>query len=202
MSLFREPDAGNLPVRFDEREQETEPSQTGLRWRGESQANYPPGDYSYCACSRLYSPLHSLTRILANKWRKLVKSPGFASYRALAFRVMQKERPPRHRAARFFALSWQTLFHAVSGLCRAGRLNTVCNTACTCDKASGRELRAHSTSVPLKLPVTVVPKKTAKEPSSRCIPLRHWRLLSYWQTMLVRRRGVPRHTRRRALARR
>ena len=30
VSLFREPDAGNLPVRFDEREQETEPSQTGL----------------------------------------------------------------------------------------------------------------------------------------------------------------------------
>jgi len=26
VSLFREPDAGNLPVRFDEREQETEPS--------------------------------------------------------------------------------------------------------------------------------------------------------------------------------
>ena len=39
----------------DEREQETEPSQTGLRWRGESQAKYPPGDYSHCACSRLYS---------------------------------------------------------------------------------------------------------------------------------------------------
>src|SRR5439155_5989141 len=36
VSLFREPDAGNLPVRFDERGQETEPSQTGLRWRGES----------------------------------------------------------------------------------------------------------------------------------------------------------------------
>ena len=36
MSLFREPDAGNLPVRFDEREQETEPSQTGLRRRHES----------------------------------------------------------------------------------------------------------------------------------------------------------------------
>ena len=31
VSLFREPDAGNLPVRFDEREQETEPGQTGLR---------------------------------------------------------------------------------------------------------------------------------------------------------------------------
>jgi len=29
--LFREPDAGNLPVGFDEREQETESSQTGLR---------------------------------------------------------------------------------------------------------------------------------------------------------------------------
>ena len=39
MSLFREPDAGNLPVRFDEREQETGPSQTGLRRRGESQSN-------------------------------------------------------------------------------------------------------------------------------------------------------------------
>ena len=39
VSLFREPDAGNPPVRFDEREQETEPSQTGLRWRGESQVD-------------------------------------------------------------------------------------------------------------------------------------------------------------------
>jgi len=53
--LFREPDAGNLPVRFDEREQETEPSQTGLRRRGESHVEYPPGDYSHCACSRLYA---------------------------------------------------------------------------------------------------------------------------------------------------
>jgi len=34
--LFREPDAGNPPVRFDEREQETEPSPTGLRRRRES----------------------------------------------------------------------------------------------------------------------------------------------------------------------
>ena len=31
VSLFREPDAGNPPVRFDEREQETELGQTGLR---------------------------------------------------------------------------------------------------------------------------------------------------------------------------
>ena len=29
--LFREPDTGNLPVRFDEREQETELRQAGLR---------------------------------------------------------------------------------------------------------------------------------------------------------------------------
>src|SRR5215813_8528804 len=36
--LFREPDAGNPPVRFDEREEETELSQTGLRRRGESSA--------------------------------------------------------------------------------------------------------------------------------------------------------------------
>jgi len=34
--LFREPDAGKLPVRFDEREQETAPSPTGLRRRRES----------------------------------------------------------------------------------------------------------------------------------------------------------------------
>jgi len=56
VSLFREPDARNLPVRFDEREQKTGPSQTGLRGRGESRVKYPPGDLSHCACSRLYSP--------------------------------------------------------------------------------------------------------------------------------------------------
>jgi len=33
VGLFREPDAGNPPVRFDEREQETELCQTGLRRR-------------------------------------------------------------------------------------------------------------------------------------------------------------------------
>jgi len=41
--LFREPDAGNLPVRFDEREQETESCQTGLRGRRESGVTCPPG---------------------------------------------------------------------------------------------------------------------------------------------------------------
>jgi hypothetical protein len=40
VSLFREPDAGEPPVRFDEREQETEPSQTGLRRRCESSATH------------------------------------------------------------------------------------------------------------------------------------------------------------------
>ena len=59
VSLFREPDAGNLPVRFDEREQETGPGQTGLRSRGDSPVESPPGDYSHCACSRLYSRLRS-----------------------------------------------------------------------------------------------------------------------------------------------
>ena len=34
--FLREPNARNAPVRFDEREQETEPSQTGLRRRRES----------------------------------------------------------------------------------------------------------------------------------------------------------------------
>ncbi|MGC1449252.1 MAG: hypothetical protein WA830_04365, partial [Candidatus Sulfotelmatobacter sp.] len=43
------------PDPTDEREQETGPSQTGLRWQGESLVKYPPGDYSHCACSRLYS---------------------------------------------------------------------------------------------------------------------------------------------------
>src|SRR5215471_14566877 len=39
VSLFREPDAGNLPVRFDERGEETGLCQTGLRWWGESPSN-------------------------------------------------------------------------------------------------------------------------------------------------------------------
>jgi hypothetical protein len=39
VSLFREPDAVAPHVRFDEREQETEPSQTGLRRPSEGKAN-------------------------------------------------------------------------------------------------------------------------------------------------------------------
>src|SRR6266704_2328529 len=80
--LFREPDAGNLPVRFDEREQETEPSQTGLRWRGESQAQYPPVDYSHCACSRLYSPRNHLRRF---EPRQISGSAGSAVFLSVMF---------------------------------------------------------------------------------------------------------------------
>jgi hypothetical protein len=43
VSLFREPHTGNLPVRFDEREQETEPGQTGLRRAQRKPAQQPPG---------------------------------------------------------------------------------------------------------------------------------------------------------------
>src|SRR5450759_722128 len=59
--LFREPDAGNLPVRFDEREQETGSSQTGFSRAIRKHPNGHREANSYCACSRLYSPLHSLT---------------------------------------------------------------------------------------------------------------------------------------------
>ena len=45
-------------LRFiDEREQETEPSQTRLRWRGESHVEYPPGDYRHL---RRFSTLLSI----------------------------------------------------------------------------------------------------------------------------------------------
>ena len=42
--LFREPDALTAPVRFDEREQETEPRQAGLRQRGRKPRYAPPED--------------------------------------------------------------------------------------------------------------------------------------------------------------
>jgi len=46
-----------VPDPTDEREQETGPGQPGLRGWGESRVTCPPGGYSPCACSRLYSPL-------------------------------------------------------------------------------------------------------------------------------------------------
>src|SRR5262249_4543430 len=57
VSLFREPDAGNLPVRFDEREQETGSSQTGLRGRGRKPGHPPTGRLSSL---RLFSTLLSI----------------------------------------------------------------------------------------------------------------------------------------------
>jgi hypothetical protein len=51
---------------------------------------------------------------------------------------MQKNRPDIGRPD--FAMSWQTLFHIFSQR-STGRLNAVCNTACTCHKVSDRELR-------------------------------------------------------------
>jgi hypothetical protein len=59
VSLFREPDAGNLPVRFDEREQETESGQTGLRRSCES----IPTATGRLKPLRLFSTLLSVTLI-------------------------------------------------------------------------------------------------------------------------------------------
>src|SRR5262249_40441393 len=56
--LFREPDAGNLPVRFDEREEETEPSQTGLRRRC---AKVPSTTTGRLKLLRLFSTLLAIT---------------------------------------------------------------------------------------------------------------------------------------------
>ena len=58
--LFREPDAGNLPVRFDEREQETGPGQTGLR-RAQRQPN--PTATGRLKLLRLFSTLLSIAPI-------------------------------------------------------------------------------------------------------------------------------------------
>jgi hypothetical protein len=55
--LFREPDAGNPPVRFDEREQETEPSQTGLRGMRRKPSHMPTGRLQSL---RLFSTLLSI----------------------------------------------------------------------------------------------------------------------------------------------
>jgi len=68
VSLFREPDAVTPPVRFDEREQETQPSQTGLRRRSESPAHQPPEGYSHCACSRLYSRGCEKVTAITDEW--------------------------------------------------------------------------------------------------------------------------------------
>jgi hypothetical protein len=67
VSLFREPDAGNLPVRFDEREQEPGPGQTGLR-RAQRKPN--PTATGRLQLLRLFSTLLAITlttRIFADR---------------------------------------------------------------------------------------------------------------------------------------
>jgi hypothetical protein len=78
VSLFREPDAGNLLVRFDEREQETESSQTGLRRARESKPN--SHREANATAPVLDSTRHSTSlrfpfAYLANKRRKVVITP-------------------------------------------------------------------------------------------------------------------------------
>jgi hypothetical protein len=58
--LFREPDAGNLPVRFDEREQETGPGQTGVR-RAQRKPN--PTATGRLQLLRLFSTLLAISLI-------------------------------------------------------------------------------------------------------------------------------------------
>ena len=81
--LFREPDAGKLPVQFDEREQETEPSPTGLRRRRESFVSSHRQTTRHCACSRLYSShtpkitkknAHACVITDCNSWRDCIRS--------------------------------------------------------------------------------------------------------------------------------
>ena len=87
----------------------------------------------------------SLERCLSRMMRSYTTSampPAFPiinNYRPCLPGDAKKDRPDIGRPD--FAMNWQTLFHAVSGLCRAGRLNAVCNTPCSVDKASDRELR-------------------------------------------------------------
>src|SRR5713226_8762337 len=59
VSLFREPDAVTPPVRFDEREQETEPGQTGLRRAGRKPNPIATGKLTSL---RLFSTLPQSTR--------------------------------------------------------------------------------------------------------------------------------------------
>src|ERR1700693_1255374 len=76
--LFREPDAGNLPVRFDEREQETGSSQAGLRRSCESIPT---------ATGRL-TPLRLFSTLLASLTMSAVSSTFLSTLRL----VLREER--------------------------------------------------------------------------------------------------------------
>src|SRR6266436_1554335 len=69
--LFREPDAGNLPVRFDEREQETELRQTGLRRALRKQPNSHRED-------KATAPVLDSTRDNAHPMKGDVKEKSFS----------------------------------------------------------------------------------------------------------------------------
>src|SRR5713226_7839970 len=69
--LFREPDAGNLPVRFDEREQETGPGQTGLR-RAQPKPN--PTATGRLQILRLFSALLVITLTIGSCAQRPVAS--------------------------------------------------------------------------------------------------------------------------------
>src|SRR5580765_5906827 len=80
--LFREPDAGNLQVRFDEREQETESSQTGLRRRSESQVNsHREAKATAPVLDSTQNPLMSDTRFeIFEKWSRVVSVVRVSGY--------------------------------------------------------------------------------------------------------------------------
>jgi len=66
VSLFREPDAGNLPVRFDEREQEPGSGQTGLR---RAKRKLSPSATGRLKPVRLFSTLLAITLKIPEKGR-------------------------------------------------------------------------------------------------------------------------------------
>jgi hypothetical protein len=66
--LFREPGAGNLPVRFDEREQETELSQTGLR---RAKRKLSPTATGRLKPLRLFSTLLAIALIEGFEFRRI-----------------------------------------------------------------------------------------------------------------------------------
>src|SRR5580704_9402425 len=70
--LFREPDAGNLPVRFDEREQETGSSQTGLR---RAMRKHPNSHRE----AKVTAPVLDSTRHITHPMREDVKQKHFST---------------------------------------------------------------------------------------------------------------------------
>jgi hypothetical protein len=81
--LFREPDAGNLPVRFHEREQETGPGQTGLR-RAQRKPN--PTATGRLQLLRLFSTLLVISLMGRNCWK-------IATWSTLRLRRLQVKFP-------------------------------------------------------------------------------------------------------------